>query len=109
MNNGLIKAAVTTIGKNVSMLTMEDLTAMRETIRAEIANRKPVKAGFPAGTGKRGRPAKYATAEEKKQAIEAKRKQKMQERNAALEAEGKPIPKRGRPRKALNLCDIICP
>lgn len=107
MNAGLIKGSMTTIRNNVSHIAYEDLLAMRDMIKAEIAERKP-KASVSNGTGKRGRPSMYATAQERKDAIERKRKEKLQERNAALIAAGKPIPKRGRPRKQLDLCDIMC-
>lgn len=100
MNAGLLKGSMTTIRNNVSHIDYADLLAMRDTINAEIVARKP-KASTSKGTGKRGRPSLYNSAEERKQAIERKRKEKMQERNAALIAAGKPIPKRGRPRKQL--------
>lgn len=103
MNAGLIKGSMTTIRNNVTAITYDDLVTMRDTIKQELNNRKPVKAPC-----KRGRKAIYNSVEERKQVIEEKRKQKLIERNNTLVSEGKPIPKRGRPRKPIDLCDIIC-
>ena len=104
MNAGLIKGSMTTIRNNVTAISYDDLLAMRDTIKQELHNRKPVKAPC----GKRGRPSIYNSLDERKQAIDAKRKAKLSERNVLLALEGKPIPKRGRPKKELDLCDIMC-
>ena len=49
---------------------------------------------------KRGRKPKYNSDEERKRVREAVRKARIADRNKRLLAEGKPIPKRGRPSKA---------
>ena len=106
MNKGLLIGSFRTTMNNISALDDLLFSEMVEKVKAEKQRRKPVKAFCT--PQKRGRKPIYNSAEERKQAIDARRKAKISERNAQLETEGKPIPKRGRPRKPLDLCDIMC-
>ena len=106
MNKGLLVGSFRTTMNNISALDDLLFAEMVEKVNGEKARRKPVKAFCT--PQKRGRKPIYATEQERKEAIDARRKAKIAERNAQLEAEGKPIPKRGRPRKPLDLCDIMC-
>lgn len=106
MNKGLLIGSFRTTMNNIS--TLDDLlfAEMVEKVKAEKQRRKPIKAGCT--PKKRGRKPIYATEQERKEAISNRNKQRITERNNRLIAEGKPIPKRGRPRKPLDLCDIMC-
>lgn len=106
MNKGLLVGSFRTTMNNISVLDDLLFSEMLEKVKAEKARRNPVKAKFT--PGKRGRKPIYNSEQERKQAISDRNKQRITERNAQLQAEGKPIPKRGRPRKQLDLCDIMC-
>lgn len=106
MNKGLLIGSFRTTMNNIS--TLDDLlfSEMVEKVKAEKARRKPVKAFCTPKN--RGRKTIYNSEQERKEAISNRNKQRITERNNRLIAEGKPIPKRGRPRKQVDLCDIMC-
>lgn len=106
MNKGLLVGSFRTTMNNISILDDLLFSEMVEKVKAEKARRKPVKAKFT--PGKRGRKPLYANEQERKQAISNRNKQRITDRNARLLAEGKPIPRRGRPCKDMDLCDIMC-
>jgi hypothetical protein len=106
MNKGLLIGSFRTTMNNISALDDLLFSEMVEKVKTEKARRKPVKAFCT--PKKRGRKPIYNSEQERKQAVSNRNKQRIIDRNAQLLAEGKPIPKRGRPRKSLDLCDIMC-
>jgi hypothetical protein len=106
MNKGILVGSFRTTMNNISALDDLLFAEMVEKVKAEKARRKPVKAFCT--PKKRGRKPIYNSEQERKQAVSNRNKQRIIDRNAQLLAEGKPIPKRGRPRKPLDLCDVMC-
>jgi hypothetical protein len=106
MNKGILVGSFRTTMNNISALDDLLFAEMVEKVKAEKARRKPVKAFCT--PKKRGRKPIYNSEQERKQAISNRNKQRITERNNRLIAEGKPIPKRGRPCKPLDLCDVMC-
>ena len=95
MDKAQIKGLVTKIQNVTAEMEPEQLTAVFAAMREELKTRNIT----TTTNGKRGRPAIYASAQERCQAYEAKRKALIEERNASLIASGLPVPRRGRPTK----------